>query len=688
MASPTGENLDMSNGAQRYPSLLKPYDFGFLSLRNRMVMGAMHTRLETMDRAQERLTEFYRIRARGEAGLILTGGFAPNTAGLMETDAPILDANTDLSLHRAITEAVHTEGGHIALQILHAGRYAKHEQCVGPTQVRAPINSFVPHALSTEEIWSTIQDIAQTAIIAQRAGYDGVEIMGSEGYLLNTFTSALTNTRTDAFGGSFEARIKLPIETVKAVRAMTGDAFLLIFRISAVDLIEGGMSGPETAEFARRLQAAGVNLLNTGIGWHEATIPTIASSVPRAAWRFAIEHIKQAVSIPVIASNRVNTPEVGERLLAEGAADFVSMARPFLADPDFARKTREGHADSINTCIGCNQACLDRIFTERVASCLVNPRAGREIEFIASPAAVHKRIAIVGGGPAGMAFAIESAQRGHHITLFEASASLGGQLNLARAVPGKSEFNELLRYFCVRLAALNVTIELNHDVHAHALPAQGFDEVIIATGVSARMPDIPGMDHPKAVSYIDVLTRRVQIGANVAIIGTGGIGYDVAEFLLGDPQDALEPTAFLSAWGVDSTLSSAGGLLATPGPARQPKRQVTMLQRKTGKPGSTLGKSTGWILKANMRRAGVRMLTGVTYQKIDDQGLHCIIQGAPQTLDVDHVVICAGQESQRTLADALTALGVSCHVIGGAHLATELDAVRAIDQATRLALTI
>ena len=653
-----------------------------------MVMGAMHTRLETMDHAQERLTAFYRIRARGEAGLILTGGFAPNPAGLMESDAPILNAQTDLTTHRAITSAVHAEGGHIALQILHAGRYAKHALCVGPTAIRAPINSFVPRALSTEEIWSTIEDIAQTAVIAKRAGYDGVEIMGSEGYLLNTFTSALTNTREDVFGGSFEARIKLPIETVKAVRALTGNAFLLIFRISAVDLIEGGMSGPETAEFARQLQAAGVNLMNTGIGWHEAPIPTIASSVPRAAWRFAIDQIKQAISIPVIASNRINTPEVGEQLLAEGAADFVSMARPYLADPDFARKTREGQAEQINTCIGCNQACLDRIFTERVASCLVNPRAAREIEFLAAPAAQPKRIAVVGGGPAGMAFAIESAQRGHLITLFEASASLGGQLNLACVVPGKSEFNELLRYFRARLAALKVTIALNHYVHADELQTQGFAEVIIATGVSARKPEIPGIDHPKVVSYLEVLSGRVEIGANVAIIGTGGIGFDVAEFLLGDAQEALAPAAFLSVWGVDPTLSTSGGLLAMPGPARQPKRQVTMLQRKTGKPGATLGKSTGWILKANMRRAGVRMLTGVQYEKIDDQGLHCIIQGAPLTLDVDHIIICAGQESQRVLADELAAHGITSHLIGGAHLATELDAVRAIDQATRLALTL
>jgi 2,4-dienoyl-CoA reductase (NADPH2) len=679
---------EMIQDAQQYPCLLKPFDFGFLTLRNRMVMGAMHTRLETMDRAQERLTAFYRLRARGEAGLILTGGFAPNLAGLMEVDAPLLDATSDLTIHHAITEAVHAEGGHIALQILHAGRYAKHAHCVGPTDLRAPINSFTPRALSTEEVWSTIDDMAQTAVMAQRAGYDGIEIMGSEGYLLNTFASAQTNTRDDAFGATFEGRIKLSIETVKAVRARTGDRFLIIFRISSIDLIEGGMSGEETAEFARRLQAVGVNLLNTGIGWHEAPIPTIASSVPRAAWRFAIENIKQAVSIPVIASNRINTPEVGEQMLAAGAADFVSMARPFLADPDFARKTREGRADSINTCIGCNQACLDHIFTERVASCLVNPRAGREIEFTSDTATVQKHIAVVGGGPAGMAFAITSAERGHLVTLFEASASLGGQLNLARVVPGKSEFNELLRYFRVRLTELGVRIELNHRVSSAELHAQRFDAIIIATGVTARTPDIPGIDHPKAVSYIDVLTGRVQVGAKVAIIGTGGIGFDVAEFLLGDEQHALEPTAFLSIWGVDATLASAGGVKSASSPATPPKRQVTMLQRKTGKPGSTLGKSTGWILKANMRRAGVQTLTGVTYSKIDDHGLHCMIQGTAEILDVDHVVICAGQESQRTLADELTALGMTTHLIGGAHLATELDAARAIEQATRLAMTL
>ncbi len=672
----------------RYPHLLAPYDFGFLTLRNRMVMGAMHTRLETLDHPTQRLTAFFRARARGEAGLILTGGFAPSLAGRMEEDAPVLASTAHLALHQAITQAVHDEGSRIAMQILHAGRYAKHSLCVGPTNVRAPINAFVPRALDTAEVWSTIDDMARCAHLAQQAGYDGVEIMGSEGYLLNEFTSALTNTREDAFGGSFQARIKLPIETVKAVRALTGDRFLVIFRISAIDLIAGGMTGEETAHYARALQDAGVHLLNTGIGWHEAAVPTIASSVPRAAWRFAIENIKQAVSVPVIASNRINVPEVGEQLIAEGAADFVSMARPFLADPDFARKVRAGQPESINTCIGCNQACLDRIFTQRTATCLVNPRAGREIEFPTGLAKTVKRLAVVGGGAAGMACAVNAAERGHHVTIFEAEHVLGGQLNLARQVPGKSEFNELLRYFATRLAQLKVTIQLGHRIGAAALQAQGYDEIVIATGVVARTPDITGIDHPKVLSYAEVLSGRKRVGQRVAIIGAGGIGFDVAEFLTGDASVAVSPGAFLAAWQVDESLVSAGGIGTTP-PTPRPGRQVTLLQRKADKPGGSLGKSTGWILKATLRRAGVRMMTGVTYHRIDDLGLHCTIQGSPQVLDVDHVVLCAGQTSLRDLADELAGLGLrNVHTIGGADLASELDAVRAIDQATRLAVSL
>ncbi len=667
-----------------FQHLLAPYDFGFMKLRNRMVMGAMHTRLETLDRPRERLTEFFRARARGEAALILTGGFAPNLEGRMEEDAPVLDQETDLALHRSITDAVHAEGARVVLQILHAGRYAKHALCVGPTDVRAPINSFVPRALTTAEVWSTIEDMAQTAAVARAAGYDGVEIMGSEGYLLNEFTSALTNTRDDEFGGSFENRIRLPIETVKAVRAAAGEGFLIVFRISTIDLVEGGMTGEETATYARALEAAGVHLFNTGIGWHEAAVPTIASSVPRAAWRFAIENVKRAVTAPVIASNRFNMPETGEQLLAEGGADFISMARPFLADPAFARKVREDRADSINTCIGCNQACLDHIFTERTASCLVNPRAGREVEFADGPAATSRRIAVVGGGPAGMAFAVNAAERGHEVVLYEAEQVLGGQVNYARMVPGKNEFNEMLRYFRTRLAELDVPLRLGHRVSAQDLTNGGFDTIVIATGVVPRTPHIEGIEHPMVASYTDVLSGRRTMGQRVAVIGAGGIGFDVAEFLVGDARATEDTAEFLRDWGVDASLQSAGGLTAPAAPHKG--RQVTILQRREGRPGSTLGKSTGWILKARLRRAGVKNLVGVTYQRIDDQGLHCLVQGAPQLLEVDNIVLCAGQESLRSLADDLAAAGhPNVHTIGGASLASEIDAVRAIDEATRLA---
>ena len=670
-----------------FSNLLAPYDFGFLKLRNRMVMGAMHTRLETLDRPQERLTEFFRARARGEAALILTGGFAPNLEGRMEEDAPVLDQGTDLAVHRAITDAVHAEGGRVVLQILHAGRYAKHALCVGPTAVRAPINSFVPRALTTAEVWSTIDAIAQTAAVARKAGYDGVEIMGSEGYLLNEFTSALTNTRDDAFGGSFENRMRLPVETVRTVRATAGEGFLIVFRISTIDLVEGGMTGEETATYARALETAGVHLFNTGIGWHEAAVPTIASSVPRAAWRFAIENVKRAVTVPVIASNRFNLPETGEKFLAEGAADFISMARPFLADPLFARKVRENRADSINTCIGCNQACLDNIFTERSASCLVNPRAGHEIEFSEGPASTRQRIAVVGGGPAGMAFAVNAAERGHAVELFEAEQVLGGQVNFARMVPGKNEFNEMLRYFRTRIGELGVRLHLGHRASARDLTDGGFDIVVIATGVVPRAPDIEGIGHPMVASYIDVLSARRTMGQRVAVIGAGGIGFDVAEYLVGDARATEDTAEFLRDWGVDASLQSAGGLTSPAVPHKG--RQVTILQRREGRPGGTLGKSTGWILKARLRRAGVRNLVGVTYQRIDDQGLHCLVQGAPQLLEVDNVVICAGQDSLRSLADELAALGhTRVHTIGGASLASEIDAVRAIDEATRLACSL
>lgn len=667
-----------------FPHLLAPLDLAFLTLRNRMVMGAMHTRLETLDRPLERMIEFYRARARGEIGLILTGGFSPNREGLMEEGAPLLDPSAALDEHRAIADAVHAEGGRIALQILHAGRYARHPLCVGPSEGRAPINRVSPRPLTASDIARTIEDFAVTAALAREAGYDGVEIMGSEGYLINEFTAPRTNKREDDYGGSFAARARLPVEITEAVRRRVGRDFLVIYRISAIDLVEDGIAGAEVAALAERVAAAGADIINTGIGWHEASVPTIAALVPRAAWRFAIENVKRAVAVPVIASNRINAPETAEALLAEGIADLVSMARPLLADPDFARKARLGRSAAINTCIACNQACLDRIFTERAATCLVNPRAGREIEFPSAPAARPKRIAVVGAGPAGLAFALNAAERGHKITLFEAAREIGGQLLMARVVPGKSEFDETLRYFRHRLGEERVELRLGQRARLEEF--DGFDEVVVATGVRPRRPDIPGLDHPSVLSYADVLAHGRAVGRRVAIIGAGGIGFDVAEYLSGDAEEALSPEAFVSAWGVDPTLAAKGGLRPPSAPAR--RREIVMLQRRNERLGGSLGKSTGWILKANLRRAGVAMIQGATYQAIDDAGLHITAAGERRIVAVDSVVICAGQEPERAIYDALRQRGRAAHLIGGAREAVELDALRAIEEATRLALAL
>jgi 2,4-dienoyl-CoA reductase (NADPH2) len=667
--------------------LLSPLEFGFLTLRNRIVMGAMHTRLETLDRPLERLAAFYAVRARGETGLLLTGGYAPNLEGRIEPDGPLLNDESQLEPHRAVCDAVHRAGGLIALQILHTGRYAKLPECVGPSAIRARINRFTPRALTTDEVWRTIDDFAHTAALARQAGYDGVEIMASEGYLINEFTAPATNQRTDAFGGSFDNRARLPVEILKAVRKTVGDDFLLIYRISSIDLVEGGVPAAETIELARRVQNAGANMLNTGIGWHESPVPTIAASVPRAVWSFAIRRVKQAVSIPVIASNRINTPDLAEALLADGVADLVSMARPLLADPDFVRKVREGRADEINTCIACNQSCLDRIFTERSATCLVNPRAGREIELVDTPIARRKRIAVVGAGPAGMSFAINAAERGHDVHLYEAASALGGQLNMARVVPGKSEFSEMLRYFRVRLQRLGVQVRLGMRADAESLAREAFDEIVLATGVKPRVPHLRGIDHAKAMSYVDVLTGRRQVGRRVAIIGAGGIGFDVAEFLLGDPDESLVPDKFLSAWNVDQSATTGGLSHAAREPSRR-TREVHMFQRKADKLGANLGKTTGWILKARMHEAGVKMIAGASYIAIDDAGLHYSVNGETKVLDVDHVVLCAGQESERDLYEGLKARGIEARLIGGADVAAELDAAKAIEQATRLAVQI
>jgi 2,4-dienoyl-CoA reductase (NADPH2) len=666
-----------------YPNLLAPYDFGFLQLRNRMVMGAMHTRIETLDRPVARQVEFFRERARGEVGLILTGGVAPNLAGRMEEDAPVLEDRGPLEAHRAVTRAVHEEGGRIVLQILHAGRYARHPLCMGPTEERAPINSCAPRAMTLADIEQTVQAIANTAKLAREAGYDGVEIMGSEGYLLNQFTSPRTNTRTDAYGGSFDKRIRFALETIQSVRAATGPGFLLVYRISAVDLVEGGTTGEETARFAQRLEQAGVHMLNTGIGWHESAIPTIAACVPRAGWSFAVQPLKRAVSIPVIASNRINAPELAERLLAEGVADFVSMARPLLADPEFARKTRQGRPDRINSCIACNQACLDHIFTQRTASCLVNPRAGRELDFPVLQAPSRMRIAVAGGGAAGMAFAVFAAERGHEIVLFEARDTLGGLLHLARRIPGKSEFNETLRYFEARLAELGVRIELGRRVTAADLREAGFGAVVVATGVAARKPAIDGIDHAKVAYYEEVLSGQRKVGERVAIIGAGGIAFDTAEYLLAEQDESLDPRRFQQHWGIDASLRNPGGVIVAQ--PRRTRRAIHMFQRSHDRPGARLGKSTGWILKTRLRAANVRMISGAVYHRIDDVGLAYSCDGTTQVVPVDDVIVCAGQLPCDELSQALAVSGIPVAAIGGARIASELDAARAIDEALQLA---
>ncbi len=670
--------------------LLEPLTVGSTTLRNRIVMGAMHTRLETLDRPTERIAEFYAARARGEVGLILTNGYAPNPEGRLEEDSEVFDDSTDLGPHRVITDAVHEAGGHIALQILHAGRYAKHPSAVGPGEDRARINPIAPRMLSTDDVRDTIAAFARTTELARLAGYDGVEIMGSEGYLINEFTAELTNyLRDDDFGGSFEGRCRFPVEILAAARERVGEDFLLIYRISAIDLVDRGMTGQEIADLARRVEMAGADILNTGIGWHESAIPTIAASIPRGAWTFAAKNVKDAVSVPVIVSNRINDPDLAEELLADGTGDLVSMARPLLADPDFAAKVRTGRSEEINTCIGCNQACLDRIFTNRTASCMVNPRAGYEIEFTRRDPRVRKRIAVVGAGPAGLAFAVNAAELGHRVTLLEAGDTLGGQINLARVVPGKAEFSELLRYFTVRLDKLGVDVRLGTRADADTLASAEFDDIVLATGVRARVPAIEGVDHPMVMTYTDVLAGHRVPGRRVAIIGAGGIGFDVAEYLLGDAEESLDPKAFRRAWNIDETLSAPGGLTGPPrADVPPPSRQVTLVQRKTGRLGGGLGKSTGWILKARLRQAGLRMIAGATYARITDEGLHYAVDGQPALLEVDSVVLCAGQESERTLLDELAERGVRAQVIGGAGVAAELDAVRAIDQATRLAVAI
>ncbi|MET8022545.1 NADPH-dependent 2,4-dienoyl-CoA reductase [Streptomyces avermitilis] len=669
----------------RYPHLLNPLDLGFTSLPNRVLMGSMHVGLEEAERGFERMAEFYAARARGGVGLIVTGGIAPNDAGRPYEGGAKLTTEAEAEQHTAITEAVHREGGKIAMQILHFGRYAYHQDLVAPSALQAPISPFPPHALTDAEIEQTIDDYARTARLARQAGYDGVEIMGSEGYLINEFIAAQTNRREDRWGGSYENRMRFPVEIVRRVREAVGEDFIIIYRLSMLDLVPGGSSLDEVITLAKAVEAAGATIINTGIGWHEARIPTIATSVPRGAYAWVTKKVMGAVSVPLVTTNRINTPELAEQLLAEGHADMVSLARPMLADPDFVAKAEAGRPEAINTCIGCNQACLDHTFSGKITSCLVNPRACHETELILSPTRLRKRVAVVGAGPAGLACAVSAAERGHDVTLFDAASEIGGQLNVARKVPGKQEFDETLRYFRTQLEQHGVDVRLNTRVTSEQVAA--YDEVVVATGVSPRTPGIPGIDHPSVLGYLDVLRDGAPVGDRVAILGAGGIGFDVAEYLTDSGDKASEdPATYFRSWGVDMDYRAPGGLGAPERPA--PPRTVHLLQRKTSKVGAGLGKTTGWIHRTELKHRGVTMVPGVQYDRIDDAGLHITVDGHSQVLEVDTVVLCTGQDPRRDLYQELIAAGHRAHLIGGADVAAELDAKRAIKQGTELAAAL
>ncbi|MFE1147487.1 FAD-dependent oxidoreductase [Streptomyces albidoflavus] len=675
------------SSASDYPHLLNPLDLGFTTLRNRVLMGSMHTGLEEAPGGIDRMAAFYAARARGGVGLMVTGGIAPNDRGRSAEGGARLTTEAEAAEHRVITDAVHREGGKIALQILHFGRYAYHQDLVAPSAIQAPINPFVPHALTGDEVEETIEDFVRAAALARSAGYDGVEIMGSEGYLVNEFIAARTNHREDRWGGSYENRVRFPLEIVRRVRERVGEDFILVYRLSMLDLVPGGSSLEEVVTLAKLVEEAGATLINTGIGWHEARVPTIATQVPRAAFTWVTRELMGAVSVPLVTGNRVNTPETAEQILAEGRADMVSMARPFLADPDFVAKAARGRADTINTCIGCNQACLDHTFSGRISSCLVNPRACHETELVLAPTRRRKRIAVVGAGPAGLACAVSAAERGHAVTLFDAAEETGGQLNVARRVPGKEEFDETVRYFRVQLAEHGVDVRLGKPVTAADLPEDAYDEVVLATGVTPRVPAIPGVDHPSVVGYRDVLRDRAPVGRRVAVIGAGGIGFDVAAHLTDSGDGAsLDADTYFRHWGVDTTYATPGGLREAQLPATP--RTVHLIQRKTGKVGAGLGKTTGWIHRTELRHRGVTTVAGATYDRIDDEGLHLTVDGEQRVLAVDTVVLCAGQEPRRDLYEELLAAGRTPHLIGGADVAAELDAKRAIKQGTELAATL
>ncbi len=673
----------------RYPHLLAPLDLGFTTLRNRTLMGSMHTGLEERPNGFARMAAYFAERAKGGVGLIVTGGIGPNEEGCVAHGAAKMTTAEEAEQHKVVTQAVHEAGGKICMQILHAGRYAYSPKLVAPSAVQAPINPFTPKELDEEGIQKQINDFVTCATLAQSAGYDGVEVMGSEGYFINQFLVAHVNKRTDRWGGSYENRMRLPVEIVSRIREAVGPNFIIIYRLSMLDLIEGGSTWDEIVLLAKAIEKAGATIINTGIGWHEARIPTIATKVPRAAFTKVTAKLRGEVSIPLCTTNRINTPEVAEQVLAEGDADMVSMARPFLADPEFVNKAAEGRSDEINTCIGCNQACLDHTFGGKLTSCLVNPRACHETELNYIPTTQVKKIAVVGAGPAGLSAATVAAQRGHEVTLFDAAGEIGGQFNVAKRIPGKEEFYETLRYFGKLIDKTGVKLQLNRRVSAEDL--KDFDEVILATGIVPRTPDIPGVEHPKVISYLDAILERKPVGQKVAVIGAGGIGFDVSEFITHQGQSPSQDVElFWKEWGIDTALEARGGIAGIQPQPHPAAREVYLLQRKRSKVGDGLGKTTGWIHRTGLKNKQVQMLNAVQYLKVDDQGLHISIgeNGEPQVLPVDTVIICAGQEPLRELKDGLEALGKSVHLIGGADVAAELDAKRAIDQGSRLAAGI
>ena len=670
-----------------FPHLFSPLDLGHTTLPNRILMGSMHTGLEDKSSDYDKLAAYFAERARGGVGLMVTGGIAPSIQGWLKPFGGRLSMPWHVARHRKLTKAVHGEGGKLCMQILHAGRYGYHPLSVAPSKIKSPITPFTPRALSTGGVERTIRDFVRCAKLAQDAGYDGIEVMGSEGYLINQFLTARTNQRNDAWGGDAGKRMRFPVEIVRRTREAVGRDFIIIYRLSMLDLVENGQDWSEIVTLAKAIEAAGASIINTGIGWHEARVPTIVTSVPRAGFAWVTKKLKGEVSIPLITTNRINMPEVAEQILLAGEADMVSMARPLLADPAWAAKAKMGRSERINTCIACNQACLDHVFKNQRASCLLNPRACHETELRIEPAPARKKIAVVGAGPAGLACASTLAERGHAVTLIDQASEIGGQFNYAKRIPGKEEFHETLRYFRHRLSDTGVTVTLGQTASAATLAADGHDEVVIATGITPRRVHFPGSDDPRVLSYLDVLAHNKPVGPRVAIIGAGGIGFDVAEFLVEHaPSATLDVTRWTREWGVDMQLDTRGGL--APAQPEAPARQVWLLQRSEGRPGARLNKTTGWVHRATLKAKRVTMLGGVSYERFDDQGLHITVDGQAQVLPVDNVIVCAGQEPNRSLADALIAAGIKTHVIGGADVAAELDAKRAIDQGTRLAATL